>query len=107
MGTTLGLTGGYNLAGALLRHPNDLEAAFSEYEEMMRPTIDRAQKLFPGAPHSLSPETAWGIWIRHVILYLVGLTGLMNLLFRLKGPPASNVSVEDFGFKQLPEWSDI
>ena len=106
MGTTLGLVGAYNLADALLRQPDNVAAAFSEYEERMRPTVDRAQKLFPGAPYSMNPETAWGIWLRNTILYLVSLSGLFKLLFMFKGPPANNVPVEEFGFKQLPEWSD-
>lgn len=39
MGITLALTGAYNLAGALLRHPTDLNKAFATYEEKMRPTV--------------------------------------------------------------------
>lgn len=106
MGTTLAFSGAYYLAGAILRHSNELETAFTEYEENMRPTVERAQKLFPGAPHSLHPETEWGLWMLHSIIGFMSWTGLVKILIQFKGPPANNVPVEDFGFPTLPEWSD-
>lgn len=105
MGTTLGLNGAYNLAGALLHHPNDHTTAFAEYEEKMRPIVDRAQKLAPGAPHLMYPETTWGIWVMHSIFYFVWKSGLANLMFKFAGPPANEVPVEEYGFRELPEWS--
>ena len=104
MGTTLALNGAYNLAGALVRHPDDYTAAFAEYEEKMRPIVDLAQKLPPGAPHIINPETDWGIWMMHIILGIIWRSGLSNLIARVGGPPANAVPVEDYGFKQLPEW---
>lgn len=106
MGTTLALNGAYNLAGALTRHPNDHTAAFAEYEEKMRPIVTRAQKLAPGFPHVLSPETAWGIWMLNTITCILCWSGLLNLGFMFLGPPANTVPVEEYGFKQLPEWTD-
>ncbi|OCT50516.1 hypothetical protein CLCR_07161 [Cladophialophora carrionii] len=123
MGTTLAFTGAYTLAGALLRNPQDPPAAFVEYEARMRPVVARAQKLFPGAPHSMNPQTAWGIWTLHAIFYAVkqsGLghvlfliawilnrLGLSKLLYRIGGPPANTVQVEEYGFRQLPEWDGV
>ncbi|KAF3762011.1 FAD/NAD(P)-binding domain-containing protein, partial [Cryphonectria parasitica EP155] len=63
MGTTLGLTGAWNLAGAILQHPNDHGRAFAQYEEKMRPTVELAHKLAPGMPNALHPQTSWGVWI--------------------------------------------
>lgn len=67
MGTTLALNGAYNLAGMLLRHclgdGCDFTSAFQEYETRMRPLVDAAQKLPPGVPHLIHPETAWGVWL--------------------------------------------
>lgn len=103
MGTTLALNGAYSLAGAISQNPADLTTAFAEYEKKMRPTVDRAQKLFPGAPHIMNPETAWGITLMSTILYLFYASGFVKLLFMFVGPPANAVSVEDYGFKQLPE----
>ncbi|KAK4941307.1 hypothetical protein LTR10_018717 [Elasticomyces elasticus] len=103
MGTTLSLNGAYNLAGALARHPGDHTAAFAEYEEKMRPIVQKAQKLAPGAPYVFAPETAWGIWALHVFCLMINHSGVALLLAMLWGPPAG-VPVEDYGFKQLNEW---
>jgi hypothetical protein len=107
MGTTLAFTGAYNLAGSLLsfvhasQAPNstaaDPTSAFQTYSDNMRPIVTKAQKLFPGAPHSLAPETNWGILVFLWIGWLVTITNIGGLIFRLKGPPAF-VGVEDFGF---------
>jgi len=106
MGTTLGLTGGYNLAGALFRYPQDHTAAFALYEMKMRPIIEKAQKLAPGAPHSMYPETAWGIWFMRSIIYLIWRSGVGTLIFKYVGPPANEVKIADeYGFRQLPEWN--
>lgn len=106
MGTTLALTGAYNLAGALMRHPDDCASAFAAYEQKMRPTVDRAQKLAPGAPKTFAPRTPTGIFILHLISFLISWSGLMTLVAMLAGPPANAVPVEDYGFKQLPEWRE-
>ena len=103
MGTTLALNGAYSLAGAIMQNSADLNTAFAEYEKKMRPTVDRAQKLAPGLPHLMNPETAWGITLMNTILYLFYASGFIKLLFMFSGPPADAVSVEDYGFKQLPE----
>jgi 2-polyprenyl-6-methoxyphenol hydroxylase-like FAD-dependent oxidoreductase len=105
MGTTLALDGGYNLAGALLRHPDRPKQAFEEYEAEMRPVVTRAQKLFPGMPRIFAPETAWGVWVLNAIVYLIQLSGLPKILFKYLGPPANTVPVKEYGFKTLPEWS--
>ncbi|KAL9114876.1 MAG: hypothetical protein Q9227_001119 [Pyrenula ochraceoflavens] len=106
MGTTLALNGAYHLAGALTHHPNDYTAAFAAYEEKMRPIVDRAQKLAPGMPYLLNPETAWGLWILHMIIGFIAWSGVVNLVAKVIGPPANTATVEEYGFRQLPEMSD-
>lgn len=104
MGTTLALTGAYNLAGSVLQHPNDLNQAFTVYEERMKPTIAKAQKLAPGMPGLFHPETAWGVWILNMFIYLIDITGIVSLMFKLgAGPPANNIPVENMGIGDLPE----
>lgn len=103
MGTTLGLNGAYNLAGALLKHPNDHEAAFAEYQEKMTPTVQRAQKLAPGFPHLMYPETAWGVAVLRYLVYFIWVSGVGNLMFKFAGPPANEVKVDDYGFRELPD----
>jgi hypothetical protein len=120
MGTTLAFTGAYNLAASLLSHPSDPDTAFTSYESKMRPVVAKAQKLFPGAPHSMWPETERGIWRLHALFWAVKASGLVRLLFviawvvnwlgvgrvlsNIGGPPAAEVELEEFGFRQLEEW---
>lgn len=104
MGTTLAMTGAWNLAGAILRHADDHGAAFAEYDEKMQPIVERAQKLAPGIPRQIHPETAWGVWVLNSIVYLMTVSGLVSLLLKLGvGPPAHFVPVDEYGFKQLQE----
>ncbi len=106
MGTTLAFTGAYTLAGALTNYPNDPIAAFDSYENKMRRLVERAQKLPPGMPKLLCPETRWGIWLTFGILKILSITKVFGLLFLLLRPKDSEESVEDYGFKELPEWVD-
>ncbi|OHE92817.1 oxidoreductase [Colletotrichum orchidophilum] len=106
MGTTLAMSGAYNLAGAILRHPDNLEAAFGDYEEKMRPTVARAQKLAPGMPHLVHPETAWGVWFLNTIVFVIYWSGLFSFVGKFIGPPANNVPVEEYGFISLPNYKD-
>lgn len=105
MGTTLALNGAYNLAGALTKHPQNHKAAFTEYEEAMRPIVDVAQKLpFGGRGLSvLTPETAWGIWVMRIINWLIWMLSVDRLMFRFVGPSANEVPVTDYGFCQLSD----
>ena len=73
------------------------------YEKEMRPVVDRAQKLVPGAPHIMSPETAWGLWIMEVIITFISWTRVASIIFMFAGPPATAVPIRDYGFQQLTE----
>lgn len=101
MGTTLAITGAYNLAGCLSRHPNDHTAAFTEYEDRMRPAIETGQKLAPGAPNSLNPQTEMGVGVFNGFLSFMDKSGLAKFMFKFAGPPAKEVAVEDYGFEEL------
>ncbi len=103
MGTTLALTGAYTLAGALVSHLGDHEAAFAEYEEKMRPTVTKAQKLAPGVPGILHPESALGVAMLNALVYFFHITGLFTLLARRFGPSADKVTVEHYEFRQAGE----
>jgi 2-polyprenyl-6-methoxyphenol hydroxylase-like FAD-dependent oxidoreductase len=104
MGTTLALNGAYNLAGSLLKHKSELQldytAAFAQYESKMRPLVQRAQKLPPGIPHVIHPETAWGVWFMRSLIYAMQWSGISYALAVLKGPPARAIQVEDYGIRQ-------
>ncbi|WP_437927922.1 FAD-dependent monooxygenase [Sorangium sp. So ce291] len=69
MGASLSLVGAYVLAGELSRHA-DHRDAFAAYEKLMRPYVDRAQKLPPGVPWIAHPKSRLGISILHGVLRL-------------------------------------
>ena len=60
MGTTLALVGAYVLAGELARH-DDHREAFTAYESIMRPSVEKAQQLPPGTPRLANPRSRGGV----------------------------------------------
>jgi 2-polyprenyl-6-methoxyphenol hydroxylase-like FAD-dependent oxidoreductase len=60
MGTSLALVGAYVLAGELARTAAH-EQALAAYETRMRPYVERAQQLPPGAPGLVHPRTRTGV----------------------------------------------
>lgn len=57
---TLSLIGAYILAGCIATH-TDYRKALEEYEKQVRPFVDRAQKLPPGVPWIVNPQSSLGI----------------------------------------------
>lgn len=114
MGTTLAFVGAYNLAGALNKHfkeaGEDLSIAFAEYEEKMRPVVNKAQKLAPRLPRLINPETAWGIMVLHIIIRVLSWTRVIFAVFKFLGKigpaTADSVQIEEYGFKQMAEWEN-
>ncbi|KAF6218148.1 hypothetical protein HO133_006107 [Letharia lupina] len=91
MGTTVAIVGAYILAGEISRCGTDYEKAFEAYESIMRPFVDTAQSLPPGAPAIANPETAWGNNLMNRLLDFVSWNGLESLLGRFGGPPADAI----------------
>jgi 2-polyprenyl-6-methoxyphenol hydroxylase-like FAD-dependent oxidoreductase len=99
MGTTLALAGAYHLAGSLITNPDRHDLAFEEYEANMRPLVGKAQKLAPGMPHLLHPQSIWGVWLLKIFCAAIHLSGMINLLSRFKGPPAQVQEFRAYDFK--------
>ena len=93
MGTSVSLVGAYVLAGEISKYGTDYRKAFGEYEKIMRPFVTKAQKLLPGAPGIINPETAWGISIFYWILAFLSWSGLMTLLV---SPPADAIVLPQY-----------
>jgi 2-polyprenyl-6-methoxyphenol hydroxylase-like FAD-dependent oxidoreductase len=98
MGTTLALAGAYHLAGSLISHPSRHDLAFEQYEQNMRPLVTIAQKLAPGMPHLLHPQTAWGACLLRIFCAAIYWSGIINLLSRFKGPPAQVQKFRHYDF---------
>lgn len=101
MGTTLALTGAYSLATAILRHEHDLQAAFEKYESEMRPIVTKSQRLAPGMPRCVHPQGLWELVLFHGLIFVLNRSGIFWLLFKLFGPPADKVSLEEIDLDKL------
>lgn len=81
-GSSLALIGGYVLAAFLSQAPptdsadrsaNDLQPYLDQYEQWMRPLIDKAQHLPPGAPKMFYPKTKAGVGTIHTLIRIASL----------------------------------
>ncbi|KAF2636890.1 FAD/NAD(P)-binding domain-containing protein [Massarina eburnea CBS 473.64] len=61
MGTTSALVGAYILAGEISKSPDDIPHALKRHQELLQPFIDEVQKLYPGTPWIVNPQSEWGI----------------------------------------------
>jgi 2-polyprenyl-6-methoxyphenol hydroxylase-like FAD-dependent oxidoreductase len=96
MGTSLALVGAHVLAGELAAG-DDHRAAFARYEAILRPYVERAQKLPPGTPRLAHLRTRAGIAVLH------GGLRLASRLSRL-GSPLFSPPADAF---ELPEYAAI
>ncbi|KAI1263235.1 oxidoreductase [Xylariaceae sp. FL1019] len=114
LGTTLAFSSAYTLAGELSKcfkaGSLDPSPAFAEYGTKVRPVVDQAQKLAPGMPWLINPETAWGVHFMHTLVYLLSFTRILILIVLFfgkilkRGPGmADYVAVEDYGIHNMSE----
>ena len=61
MGTSIAFIGAYVLAGEISRQPNNIQAALESYERVLRPYVESIQKLPPGIPWIVNPQSKLGI----------------------------------------------
>ncbi|KAF3042540.1 hypothetical protein E8E11_004326 [Didymella keratinophila] len=62
VGAGSAIIGAYVLAGEVSRSQHDIPNALKQYERVLRPYVEKAQRLFPGAPQVANPQTDWGVW---------------------------------------------
>ena len=96
MGTTVAIIGAYVLAGEIAQHWPDYAAGFEAYDRKMRPFVDKAQKLAPGAPAMANPQTQWGISILYFLLGLVAWIRLDKIMGASFSPPATAMDLPDY-----------
>src|SRR3954447_7637273 len=65
-------------AGAQGRHA----AAFENYEQSLRPYVERKQKRARDFAASFVPRSAYGLWLRNATINAANRLGLIQLLFR-------------------------
>jgi 2-polyprenyl-6-methoxyphenol hydroxylase-like FAD-dependent oxidoreductase len=64
-GSSLAMAGAYILAGELKEAGGDIQKAFHNYEEILKPEIERKQRLASDFASSFVPETKFAIWKRN------------------------------------------
>jgi len=70
MGTSLAFIGAYVLAGEISQQPNNLPAALESYENVLRPYVESIQKLPPGIPWIVNPQSVLGGTIKRATLFI-------------------------------------
>ncbi|PFH57763.1 hypothetical protein XA68_14590 [Ophiocordyceps unilateralis] len=80
MGTSLALVGAYVLAGELSAHGDDVEAGLDAYDRRLRKFAEDTQKLSPGVPGVMFPESWWGVRIFQFIITIMGLIRIDNIM---------------------------
>ena len=88
MGTSLAFIGAYVLAGEISRQPNNIPAALESYERVLRPYAESIQKLPPGIPWIVNPQSWLGVRVLENVLWGVGLlsaTGITTLFSKIAG----------------------
>ncbi len=88
MGTSLAFIGAYVLAGEISRQPNNIPAALESYERVLRPYVESIQKLPPGIPWMVNPQSTLGVRVFETVVWGAGVlsaTGLGTLFSKLAG----------------------
>ncbi len=98
MGTSCALVGAYVLAGELAGH-DDPRRAFAAYETRMRPYVERAQRIAPGAPGLAHPRSRAGVGVLRRVVAVAGsrpVRALTGLLGGFGSPPADEIDLPDY-----------
>jgi 2-polyprenyl-6-methoxyphenol hydroxylase-like FAD-dependent oxidoreductase len=98
MGTSLSLVGAYLLAGELASTADPLRA-FAGFETLMRPYVDRAQKLPPGVPAIAHPRSRAGLAALRTAVRVAGsplVRRLGSVADRLFAPPADAIELPHY-----------
>ena len=86
MGTSIAFIGAYVLAGEISRQPNNIPAALESYERVLRPYVESIQKLPPGIPWIVNPQSTLGVRVFETALWgvrVLSATGLTTLFSKL------------------------
>lgn len=101
-GTTLALIGAYILAGCVATY-SDYREALSQYEKMVKPFVENSQKIPPGAPWIVCPQSATGISVLNSVLWVVG-QGLNSVVGTVLGKVAAPIGKLFPGGPKLPDF---
>lgn len=78
-GSTLAMVGAYILAGELKLAKGNYKTAFTQYENIFKPFINKKQKSAQGFAKSFIPKSNFGIWVRNQAMKLMSLSFISKL----------------------------
>ena len=67
MGTSIAFIGAYVLAGEISKQPDNIPAALQSYEKVLKPYVESVQKVAPGIPWIVNPQSALGVKILETV----------------------------------------
>ena len=102
MGTSIAFIGAYVLAGEISRQRDNIPAALESYERVLRPYVESIQKLPPGIPWILNPQSALGVRVLETFAWALGVLSAMGF-FTLLSKLAAYVPSFGSSFK-LPDY---
>jgi 2-polyprenyl-6-methoxyphenol hydroxylase-like FAD-dependent oxidoreductase len=97
-GTDLAMSGAYILAGEM-SVANTYQEAFKAYEDKMRPYVNKCQKLPPGIPKLVYPQSKLGVSILNGLVSVVGtkpVKWLIGLFGSGKKTPKKEINLPDY-----------
>lgn len=97
-GTDLAMSGAYLLAGELFK-AKTFQEGYDAYEKKMRPYVEKCQKLPPGIPRLVYPQTKIGVGILNGLVSLVGskpAKWIIGLFGSDKKDPEQEISLPDY-----------
>ena len=68
-GTSLAMASAYLLAGEICRSKGDVLTGLRAFEERMAPIVADMQKIPPGVPGIMAPQTGWGLALRNAAFW--------------------------------------
>ena len=80
-GAALAMTAAYVLAGEIGRAGHQYEAAFQNYERLLRPFIESKQTGAVRFASAFAPRTRWGLFVRNQIVNASAIPGVARLSF--------------------------
>jgi 2-polyprenyl-6-methoxyphenol hydroxylase-like FAD-dependent oxidoreductase len=110
-GTSLAITGAYLLAGEISNHPGDVAAGLRSYETKLQPIIRDLQRIPPGFPGVMTPQSAWALEVRNGVLRFFAVLMLVSefgpvaaLLSWIAGLFSSSFGKDKYGIMDY-EWT--
>lgn len=97
-GTDAAITGAYILAGELASEKY-IGQAFSNYEALMRPYIEKIQKRPPGVPRLVYPKTKFGVAVLNKLFGLAASAAakfITKLFAGSKSSPKKEIELKDY-----------